>query len=606
MPAVRSPLRVALLASLSVIAACSPGPPPAPPFTVPTVSTLGLDAPLSKLIRDRVAGVQRAPKDAEAWGALGVAYEAHDFAAEALACYTRAADLATHDARWPYLAGALTYATDQAGALTWFDAAEARGAKDGPLYVRRGLGRLLVGDVERARADVQRATEVEPGLVAAWLALARVALADDDVPGAKAALERASSLRPRTSEVHALWAEVHRRAGDTAASEAALARVKEAAVREPMPDPMRAAVEQAGVTLTWTRRRAAAALDRGDAAGALRVWQDAEAAAPDDARVRVGTAEAMLRVGQVAEADAHLARTAELIAAGGERYDAALRAQLAQQQGIAALAADRRTDAAAAFERALAQDPELHVARGNLGVIRLQEGNVAAGLDLLRQASQALGADNPVRVNLLNAVIEAGLWDEAEALVGGLLEATPDDPLLVFLRGRVHAGRQRFDEAAADFARAAALDPTHETAPVNEARAWLSKGDEARAVDALRRAHERLPESRIVMQRLAWLVATVRDETLVDAPLATTLAKKVMAAAPEHPEYLELTAAAFAAAKDKLAATTHQEMAIQMLEQVPEAKAPPRRAALLDTMRARLAEYREGRRWREPLPGGVK
>ena len=44
-----------------------------------------------------------------------------------------------------------------------------------------------------------------------------------------------------------------------------------------------------------------------------------------------------------------------------------------------------------------------------------------------------------------------------ETLAVELLRATPDDPLLIFVRGRANAGQQRFPEAARDFARVAEL-----------------------------------------------------------------------------------------------------------------------------------------------------
>jgi tetratricopeptide (TPR) repeat protein len=568
----------------------------------PTVPLAGVEAPLAAVLTERVAAVRNAPRDAEAWGALALTYDAHGFTAEALVCYERAATLAPNEPRWPYLGGTAAYMGDQASAIEWLDRAERRGSQHPPLFVRRGLGRLLVGDLDGARADLTRATTLDPTLVAGWLALARVELAGDDVEAALAALQRASDLGPLSGEVHSLYAEVHRRRGEDEAAAAALAKAKDTLGREPLPDSLRAVVDDAGVTLSWTRRRARAALERNDLEGALAEWARAEERAPGDPRARLGATELLLRANRVDEAKTRLEQVGVLLAQAGASAETDVRAQFEVQLGVATLGQGDHVEAARHFEAALALDPALHDARANLGLIRLREGNHAAGIELLRAASEGLGVDNPMRVNLLQAVVDVGAWHEAEALIAEDLAARPDDPLLVFLRGRVHAGTGRFAAAARDFARVAELEPTHETAPVNEARSYVALGDESRAAATLRAAHGRMPESRLIMQRLAWLLATTRDDGLADGELAKSLAKRVLGAAPKNPEYLTLTAAAMAAAGDFQGAVLHEEIALELLEKLPEAEAPPRRPELLAEMRTRLVEYKAGRRWREALP----
>lgn len=272
------------------------------------------------------------------------------------------------------------------------------------------------------------------------------------------------------------------------------------------------------------------------------------------------------------------------------------------QRADEALTAGDLDAAAAHLEAALALDPNQHEARGKLGLLRLRAGDVEASRKLLRAACEGFGADSPMRIGLLGAVINIGNWAETEALVDALLAGAPEDPVLVFARGRVQAGQGRFKAAAEDFARVATLDPTHESAPTNEARALLALGDEVGAAAVLEAARERLPASRLVKQRLAWLLATARDEALVDGPRASALAKQVLAESTKNPEYLSLAAAAFAAAGEFIPAELHERLAMQTLEGLPEAQAPMERAEILAQMALRHAEYQAGRRWREPAP----
>src|SRR5712692_10313212 len=72
--------------------------PPPPP--IPAGLT---DPPARKVVEDKRQAVLAARRSGKAWGELGMAFHAHDAAAEAVACYRRAMDLDPKDARWPFL-----------------------------------------------------------------------------------------------------------------------------------------------------------------------------------------------------------------------------------------------------------------------------------------------------------------------------------------------------------------------------------------------------------------------------------------------------------------------------------------------------------------------
>jgi tetratricopeptide (TPR) repeat protein len=76
-------------------------PPPPPP--VPAELT---DPPARKVVEGKRQAALAAPRSATAWGELGMAFNAHDASAEAVACYRRAMELDPRDARWPFLLAA--------------------------------------------------------------------------------------------------------------------------------------------------------------------------------------------------------------------------------------------------------------------------------------------------------------------------------------------------------------------------------------------------------------------------------------------------------------------------------------------------------------------
>jgi tetratricopeptide (TPR) repeat protein len=75
--------------------AAGPQPPPLPAALT--------DPPVRKMIDGKRQAVLAAPRSGTAWGELGMAFDAHDASAAAMACYRRAMDLDPNDARWPFL-----------------------------------------------------------------------------------------------------------------------------------------------------------------------------------------------------------------------------------------------------------------------------------------------------------------------------------------------------------------------------------------------------------------------------------------------------------------------------------------------------------------------
>jgi tetratricopeptide (TPR) repeat protein len=76
-------------------AAVGASPPP-----IPSALT---DPPARRIVEQKRQAVLAAPRTGAAWGELAMAFDAHEFSPEAVACYRRAMDLAPDDARWPFL-----------------------------------------------------------------------------------------------------------------------------------------------------------------------------------------------------------------------------------------------------------------------------------------------------------------------------------------------------------------------------------------------------------------------------------------------------------------------------------------------------------------------
>src|SRR5438270_5558930 len=86
---------------------------PAPP----DVDLAGVDPAIVQAIDAARAEVRAAPRSAATWGRLGMVLRAHDFAAEANACFAQAERLDASDPRWPYLHGLTVALTDRDAAI---------------------------------------------------------------------------------------------------------------------------------------------------------------------------------------------------------------------------------------------------------------------------------------------------------------------------------------------------------------------------------------------------------------------------------------------------------------------------------------------------------
>src|SRR5262245_36095590 len=71
----------------------------------------GAEAPVRAKIERLHDAVERAPRDGEAWGRLGMALDAHDLYDQAKIAYRRASALDGADFRWAYHLGCLLEVT---------------------------------------------------------------------------------------------------------------------------------------------------------------------------------------------------------------------------------------------------------------------------------------------------------------------------------------------------------------------------------------------------------------------------------------------------------------------------------------------------------------
>ncbi|HEY0178581.1 MAG TPA: tetratricopeptide repeat protein, partial [Dokdonella sp.] len=210
-----------------------------------------------------------------------------------------------------------------------------------------GIALLQLGRVDAARAALAEACRLAPRSIDALCNLGSALLAGGDAAAAVATLERARALAPAQPAVLNGLGNARRAAGDLDGACAAYR------------DATRAAPSYVGARFNL----AAAELARGDAAAAERELRHGLALAP-------GHPEGLLLLGIVLAAQRRFAEAEATYAAGARA--APRDARFPYQLGLAAEEQKRYADAADAQARALALDPGLHHALGQLVFLRRQ------------------------------------------------------------------------------------------------------------------------------------------------------------------------------------------------------------------------------------------
>ncbi len=188
-----------------------------------------------------------------------------------------------------------------------------------------------------------------------------------------------------------------------------------------------------------------------------------------------------------------------------------------------------------------------------------------------------------------------------QALVGEPVEVVEDDPSsggpavldwMARFAGML-ARRNRLDQAAGQYERVLALDPGHAAAVSGLVAVCLKQGDAGRAVASLRRAVERRPDDLLLLNNLAWLLATSSDGSLRNGQEAVRLAERAYRLARrETPGLLDTLAAAHAEVGHFELAAQHARHAAALARGLGQAAAAERimdRAKLYASQRA----YRE-------------
>ena len=378
------------------------------PVSHPDLSRL--EPGVRELLGDGIETLEAVPETAapevlaEAYGNLGMLYQAHHLQEAAELCFKNAAQLDPQNFRWIYFFG---FVSQESGKLQQAVTAygQATAIDPGYLPVRLRLGRALLADerFEEAQSVFTGALRLAGQNAVAHAGLGRIAMHEKRYSQAIEHFSQALRIEPGATQLYYPLALAYRQLGQADVARQVIARRGD---REPaIVDPILREIGELTRSSQYFLEVGMAAAREGRYPAARQSFQKAVDANPDDAAARISLGQTLVLLGET-EAGAEQFRLALRIDAENRVAHYRLGALL-WRQGDKSLAVRH-------FEQSVASDPRYVPPRIYLGNARLAERDftrAAAHYEVVR-----LEEPNNVVVRYRLALIRLALADCGRAL----------------------------------------------------------------------------------------------------------------------------------------------------------------------------------------------
>ncbi|MDA8016370.1 MAG: tetratricopeptide repeat protein [Thermoanaerobaculia bacterium] len=354
---------------------------------------------------------------AEAYGRLGMWYQAYRLSEGAEISYDNALDLAPGTPKWSYLRGVLRAqdhrleeaVADLAVAVDAGSVAAATRLAE----VETALGRETPALLRLEELSTARVAKPATANVRATVALARTRARHGELDSAIHLFERALELQPSASHLRyemGVWLE---RSGRTDRAAVELAQGEPTAEPEPlkMPDPWIREVEELDVSCLGLLRRARRAMASGRHHAALDLFRRSQTADPRRVAPRYGEVRALSALGRRGEALRAAGRLVEQFPQDPQGL--VLLGRLFQPAEI--------ERAEASFLRALELHPDSIGALQELARLRRSRGDLDSAEALYRRAFELLPSSESLALELSEIQVELGETEKAKATLRAAL-----------------------------------------------------------------------------------------------------------------------------------------------------------------------------------------
>ena len=332
-----------------------------------------------------------------------------------------------------------------------------------------GVVALQRGDLARAETLISQALAAKPKDAGALNNLGTTLLRGGRLEEAREQFERAAKAQPQHVDAQSNLGNVLRQLGRIAESVAPLKRAYAGNAKSAQ------IADLLGASL----------LDTGDSRGAATVFESSVKARPRDAQAWLHLAIASQAAGNfkraLEAADQSLAIAPDVAPALGARG-----------QALASLG--RVEDARAAFAAGTRVAPRDAAAQHNFGVFLHAQGEFGPAIERLRAALRLDAGLTAASEALVGTLIDAGSFDEAQALSESFANKRPDDATALAMLAMAHFAQGRMEESVEFYRRALAFPKVDPGVVVGYGKALFGVGDAAAATKQFIRAIELDPQ----------------------------------------------------------------------------------------------------------------
>jgi tetratricopeptide (TPR) repeat protein len=256
------------------------------------------------------------------------------------------------------------------------------------------------------------------------------------------------------------------------------------------------------------------------------------AAVPAASRVHYSLAMAYRGLGNIEQVKAHLAQQGTVGVRVSDPLFDDLRdlvqgERLFLSRGKVAFEAQRYTEAAAEFRKAVAANRESVAARVNLGAALSQLGDLNGAAEQFEEAIRIEPGNANAHYNLAVLSARQNKHEAAISHVHSVLAVSPADLAARYLLAQELLKSEKFDEALAEFSRVVTSDPNNESALIEQVKLLYRKQQFKQALDSAESAHSRFPQKGRTAVLLAYLLATSPELQLRNGARSLELAQKI-------------------------------------------------------------------------------
>ena len=274
------------------------------------------------------------------------------------------------------------------------------------------------------------------------------------------------------------------------------------------------------------------AMSRRNYAEAVNHFERTVAHAPGATRVHYSLAMAYRGLGDSEKAKAHLAQQGPVgIRVSDPLFDGLQDLvegeRLFLSRGKLAFEAQRYSEAAVEFRKAVAAAPESVTARINLGAALTQLGDLSGAVEQFEAAIRIDPGKANAHYNLAVLLGRQNKHDEAIRQLRSVLSIDPADLSARFLLAQEFLKTGQPDESLTEFSRVVQADPNNETALLEQVKLLFRKRQFKDALDAAEKGHAQYPQKGRTVVMLAYLLATSPELQLRDGEKSLELAQAV-------------------------------------------------------------------------------